>query len=130
MSTEFVRGAAFEKYGTSLYMGIGVPIPVLDEDMAMRVSIRNRQIETNVQDYGNGYTHLGTTNYEALRSGSIEIGGKTIRTAPMSSLYKARIIAATLKEWIERGEFTLTEPVRPMPSVSSVGPLKIVEVEE
>lgn len=130
MSTEFVRGAAFEKYGTTLYMGIGVPIPVLDEDMALRVSIRNRQIETNVQDYGNGYTHLGTTNYEALRSGSIEVGGKTIRTAPLSSLYKARIIASTLKEWIERGEFTLTEPVRPMPSVSGVGPLKIVEVEE
>ena len=56
--------------------------------------------------------------------------GKKIRTAPLSSLYKARIIASTLKEWIERGEFTLTEPVRPMPSVSSVGSLKVVEVDQ
>ena len=130
MNTRYLRAAYYKKYGVSMFVGIGIPIPLLDEDLAARVSIRNSQIMTNVQDYGNGYTHLGTTNYEALRSGSIEVGGKTIRTAPLSSLYKARIIAATLKEWIERGEFTLTEPVRPMPSVSSVGPLKIVEVEE
>jgi uncharacterized protein (DUF39 family) len=65
-----------------------------------------------------------------LRSGQIELNGRKIRTAPLSSLYKARIIAATLKEWIERGEFTLTEPVRPMPSVSGVGSLKIVEVDQ
>ena len=105
-------------------------IPVLDEDMARRVSIRNEQIETNVVDYGNGCAHVGRTNYAALRTGEIEVAGKRIKATPLSSLDKARKIAGVLKEWIEKGEFTLTEPVRPMPSVSEVKPLNMVQVED
>lgn len=130
MSTEFIRGAYFEKYGTTLYMGVGVPIPMLDEDMAHRVSISNKDIETVIEDYGNGHACLGTTNYAALRSGSIEINGKKVKTAPLSSLYKARIIADTLKTWIEKGEFTLTEPVRPMPKKSAIKPLSMFDIDE
>ncbi|MDE6451938.1 MAG: homocysteine biosynthesis protein [Odoribacter sp.] len=115
MSSRFLRGAYIEKYGITMYVGIGIPIPVLDEDLAYRVSIRNEQIETNVIDYGNGNRILGTTNYAALHSGSIEVGGQKIRTAPLSSLAKAREIAGILKEWIQKGDFLLTEPVRPMP---------------
>ena len=77
-------------------MGIGIPIPVLDEDMARRLSIRNDQIETTVVDYGNGNQPLGKTNYAALQSGTIEINGHKVRTAPLSSLAKAREIAAIL----------------------------------
>jgi uncharacterized protein (DUF39 family) len=130
MDTEYIRGAYFEKYGTTMYVGIGIPIPVLDEDMARRVSIRNEQIETNVVDYGNGCAHVGRTNYAALRTGEIEVAGKRIKATPLSSLDKARKIAGVLKEWIEKGEFTLTEPVRPMPSVSEVKPLNMVQVED
>jgi uncharacterized protein (DUF39 family) len=120
MSTRFLRGVYYEKYGTSLFVGIGVPIPMLDEEIARRVSIRNEQIETTIVDYGDGNRVVGTTNYAALQSGEIEIGGQRVRTAPVSSLAKAREIAAILKEWIERGEFLLTEPVRPMPVGTSV----------
>lgn len=115
MSSRFLRGAYIEKYGITMYVGIGIPIPVLDEDLARRVSIRNEQIETNVIDYGNGNRLLGKTNYAALHSGSIEVDGHKIRTAPLSSLAKAREIAGILKEWIQKGAFLLTEPVRPMP---------------
>ena len=76
MSTEYLRAAYYEKYGVSMFVGIGIPIPVLDEDMARRVSIRNEQIETTVADYGNGNQVLGKTNYAALQSGEIEIGGR------------------------------------------------------
>lgn len=130
MDTEFIRGAYFEKYGTTMYVGIGIPIPVLDEDMARRVSIRNDQIETNVVDYGNGCAHVGRTNYAALRTGEIEVAGKRIKATPLSSLDKARRIAEVLKGWIESGEFTITEPVRPMPAESAVKPLKITQVED
>ncbi len=99
-----------------MYVGIGIPIPVLDEDLARRVSIRNEQIETNVIDYGNDNRVLGKTNYAELHSGSIEIDGHKVRTAPLSSLAKARI----LKKWIQKGDFTLTEPVRPMPVNTSL----------
>lgn len=127
MSSQFLRGAYIEKYGITMYVGIGIPIPVLDEEMALRVSIRNEQIETDIIDYGNGNQWLGRTNYAALQSGSIEINGQQVRTAPLSSLSKAREIANILKVWIQKGEFQLTEPVRPMPLQSGLKNLIHVE---
>lgn len=115
MSSDFLRGAYFEKYGVSMFVGIGIPIPILDEDLARRVSIRNEQIETTVVDYGNGNRILGKTNYAALQSGFIEIQGQKVRTAPVASLAKAREIADILKSWIQKGTFLLTESIRPMP---------------
>lgn len=130
MSTKYLRAAYYEKYGVSMFVGIGIPIPVLDEDMARRVSIRNEQIETTVADYGNGNQVLGKTNYAALQSGEIEIGGRKVRTAPVASLAQARKIAGTLKNWIQKGEFLLTEPVRPMPTGTSLKPLQEIKNEE
>lgn len=130
MSSDFLRAAYYEKYGISMFVGIGIPIPVLDEDIARRVSIRNEQIETTVVDYGDGNKILGKTNYAALRSGEIEINGQKIRTAPVASLAKARKIADTLKDWIRKGEFLLTEPVRPMPTGTSLKGLQEIKEEE
>lgn len=124
MSSEFLRGAYFEKYGVTMYVGVGVPIPLLDEDLAARVSIRNSQIETSIEDYGDQWQLIGKVNYEQLRSGVVEFRGKKIHTAPLSSLYKARQIAAILKDWIEKGQFELTAPVRPMPTGTSLKGLK------
>lgn len=120
MSTAYLKAAYYEKYGVSMFVGIGIPIPVLDEDMARRVSIRNEQIETLVIDYGDGNRLLGRTNYAALRSGEIEVQGKKVRTAPVASLYKAREIAEVLKRQVAEGHFLLTEPVRPMPASASL----------
>ena len=30
----FLRGARFHRYGVTIYVGVGIPIPVLDEEMA------------------------------------------------------------------------------------------------
>ncbi len=112
MSTRFIRAAYFEKYGVSIFVGVGIPIPVLDEDLARRVMIRNSQIETNVLDYGSpGHDLLGRANYESLFSGEISLNGKKIRTAPLSSLRVAREIAETLRGEIAAGRFLLTAPV-------------------
>ena len=124
MSSEFLRGAYFEKYGVTMYVGVGVPIPLLDEDLAHRVSIRNSQIDTFIEDYGQKGELIGKVNYEQLRSGEIEFMGKRIHTAPLSSLVKARRIAAILKEWIGKGEFEISAPVRPMPTGTSLKGLK------
>ena len=128
MSSRYLRGAYIEKYGVTMYVGIGIPIPVLDEDLAHRVSIRNEQIETNIVDYGTGGQLLGRTNYAALHSGSIEINGHKVRTAPLSSLARAREIARLLKEWIGKGDFLLTEPVRPMPANANLKSLEELPV--
>lgn len=126
MSTRFIRAAYFEKYGVSLYVGIGIPIPVLDEDMAMRLSVRNSQIETNILDYGTGnFELLGRIDYESLFSGSITLNGRKIRTAPMSSIKVAREIADILKKEIIEGRFFLTEPVTLFPKTSGLNKLEI-----
>jgi uncharacterized protein (DUF39 family) len=129
MSSEYIQAAYFDKYGVSLFVGIGIPIPILDIDMAKRVSISNSQIETSVLDYGTlGTPKLGQVTYEELRSGTIKIDGKKIRTAPVSSLSKARKIADELKQWLQSGEFEISKPVQMFPKNTSLKGLKETEV--
>lgn len=126
MSTRFIRAAYFEKYGVSMFVGVGIPIPVLDEDIARRVMIRNSQIETNIIDYGSGgFEILGRADYHSLFSGEITLNGKKIRTAPLSSLKVAREISALLRDEIAAGRFLLTEPVALFPRTSGLNSLKI-----
>ncbi|MFH1784454.1 MAG: homocysteine biosynthesis protein [bacterium] len=114
MSREFLRAAIFEKYGISMFVGIGVPIPILDEEMALRTSIANKDIFTTIIDYSvprRKKPNFGTVSYAELRSGRIQIKGKNVPTSSISSLYKARQIAGVLKKWIKGGKFLLQEPV-------------------
>lgn len=131
MSSEFLRAAYFEKYGTSMFVGIGIPIPVLNVEIAKRVSISNRQITTSILDYGtSGTPKLGEVTYEQLRSGSIELNGQTIRTAPVASLKKAREIADILKKQVQNGSFLLQEPIQMFPQNTSLQNLKEVGFNE
>ena len=127
MSTEYIRAASFERYGTTLFVGIGIPIPVLDEEMMEFLSIRNRDIYTQVVDYSvpkRSKPILRMVTYEELRSGSIELNGKKVPTAPLSSLKKARDIANVLKANIKAGQFYLQEPVQKLPEDRKFNPLK------
>lgn len=126
MDPRFIKAAYFEKYGVSMFVGIGIPIPVIDEDMARRLSIRNSQIETNIIDYGSGnFEILGKADYESLFSGEISLNGKKIRTAPLSSVKLAREIAAILKKEIAGGKFYLTEPVALFTKTTGLNKLEI-----
>lgn len=125
MSSDYIRSAYYEKYGVSLFVGIGIPIPVLDENMAKHLSISNEQIETTILDYGQEHhPAVGTTSYAKLASGSVTLpDGKVVKTAPLSSLAKAREIAELLGQWIREKRFFLTEPVQMLPKDSFVKPL-------
>jgi uncharacterized protein (DUF39 family) len=126
MDREYLRAALFDHYGVSIYVGVGVPIPILDEALLKCVTVTNKEIKTTVYDFGVGRRsrpELGQVSYQELRSGLITLNGKKIPTAPLSSLAQARKIAATLKDWIQAGEFQLTEPVQPLPADCSVKPL-------
>jgi len=129
MSSDYIQAAYYEKYGVSMFVGIGIPIPILDVDMARRVSINNSQIETSVLDYGTvGTPKLGQVTYEELKSGSIKVQGKKIRTAPVASLSKARKIADELKKWLLNGDFEVSKPVQMFPTNTSLNGLKETEV--
>jgi uncharacterized protein (DUF39 family) len=126
MDPEFIKAAYYEKYGVSMFVGIGIPIPLLDEEMAARVMIRNDQITTRILDYGDpDHPELGRTTYEALMKGEIELNGKKIRTASLSSLNKARVIADILKKKITEGSFQLSEPVETFPRGKGLNSLEI-----
>ena len=126
MISTFIKAAYFEKYGVSMFVGVGIPIPVLDEDLAKNVSVCNRQIETNIIDYGSGnFELLGRIDYESLFSGKISFNGKKIRTAPLSSVKIAREIADILKKEISERRFYLTEPVTLFEKTKGLNSLEI-----
>jgi len=124
MNSEFLRGTSMRGYGVTLSVGIGVPIPVLNERIAKFTSVRDEEIYAPIVDYshhdpGGISKTLGEVNYEQLRSGKITIGGKEVPTGGISSYRKAREIADILKNWIKKGEFFLTQPVAKFPGKES-----------
>ena len=128
MSTDFIKPAVYEKYGTSMFVGIGIPMPVLDEEMLKFLAVEDKDIYTNVYDYSkreNGSPVLAKVNYAQLKSGFITLDGKQVRTSPMTSMSKSREIAAVLKEQIQKGEFFLTEPVMNFPIGNKLKSLKV-----
>ncbi len=133
MSCEYIKPAVFEKYGTSMYVGIGIPIPVLDEDMLINLTVENKDIYTHVVDFSipkRTRPSLGKVNYAELRSGTVVIDGKQIQTVPLSSLSKSREIALELKKRIQVGKFTLQEPIKHFDEVASLNLLEESSEEE
>lgn len=124
MNSSYIKGASFVGYGVSMFVGLGIPIPVLDEEMAYFTSRSDEDFWAQVVDYGNDYPNripksIGEVNYAQLKSGKIIINGKEVPTYPISSYSKAVEIATTLKDWIKSGTFLLTNPVMPLPGVES-----------
>jgi uncharacterized protein (DUF39 family) len=118
MSPRWVMGASMLGYGCSLMLGVGIPIPILDEEMALFTSISDKDIVTQVKDYSYSRQEpICEINYAQLRSGSITIEGKEIPTVPLSSYVRAKEIAEILKSWIEKGDFLLGEPQNMLPTV-------------
>ncbi|HBN83592.1 MAG TPA: hypothetical protein DDZ89_07070, partial [Clostridiales bacterium] len=125
MSTEFIRAGVFQKYGITLYVGVGIPIPILDEEMLAKVAVKNKDIYTHIVDKSGKVDLDVLVNYEQLRSGQVELNGKKVSTAPLTSLIKSRIIADKLKSWILAKDFLLTEKVSDLPVHNKVNTLDI-----
>lgn len=124
MRSEYLRGASFYGYGATLVVGLGVPIPILDEDMAGFTAVRDEEIWTQIVDYSKAYPErlpdtLGEVNYAELRSGRIRLQGREVPTGSLSSYPMALKIAEELKKWILEGRFLLTSPVASIPGAES-----------
>ena len=122
MDPKWLVGISMLGYGCSLAVGLGIPIPILNEDMARFTGVSDDDIYTQIIDYGSDYPKgqaksLGPVSYGELKSGTIRFKGENIPTVPLSSTVRAREIARIQKEWIEKGEFRLTEPQVMLPSV-------------
>jgi uncharacterized protein (DUF39 family) len=115
-----------------LTVGIGIPIPILSEEILSYTLVADPEIFAPIIDYSEAYPQmrpeiLGEVSYAGLKSGHIEVQGKDVPTASLSSYPKALEIANILKDWIQGGKFLLTEPVAPLPGAESgikIKPLK------
>ncbi len=127
MDPRYLRGASVEEYGVSLFVGIGIPIPVLNERIAETTGVPDDEITTKVLDYGKprrDKPKLRDVNYAELKSGEIKLEGERRPVSPLSSLNRAREISQTLKEQIETGEFKLSAPGERLPRDRKFRPLK------
>jgi uncharacterized protein (DUF39 family) len=121
MSPRWLVGVSIQGYGCSLAVGLGIPIPILNEEMARYTGVSDEEIFTQVIDYGKDYPSgksksLAQVSYAELKSGTIQVNGESIPTVPLSSVIRAREIAETLKSWITDGRFLLGEPQMLLPS--------------
>lgn len=121
MSSKWLVGMSLQGYGCSLAVGLGIPIPILNEEIAGYTGISDEDIVTQIIDYGNDYANgvarsYGQVSYAELKSGHIKLNGQEVPTVPLSSMVKAREIANILKKNISQGKFTLGEPQFTLPS--------------
>jgi uncharacterized protein (DUF39 family) len=121
MSSEWLRAVTYTGYGVSLSVAVGVPIPILDEEMMEYVSVSDADLKAPIVDYsvyyptGEGEAKLGEISYAELKSGSIKVNGTKVPTGGFSSYTKAREVAELLKSLIRNGDFLLTQSVSPLP---------------
>jgi len=138
MSPKWLVGTSMLGYGCTITVGVGVPIPILSEEILNYTAVTDGDIFAPVIDYSEAFPQrksdtLGEVSYAQLKSGKITIRGKEVPTASLSSYSRAVEIANTLKEWILKGKFLLTEAVAPLPGIESGAtfkPLKERPIEE
>lgn len=124
MSDRWLRGASFRGYGVTLAVGLGIPIPILTEEILGCTAVTDADITAPVVDYSQAYPQgkaeiLAEVTLDRLKSGEVEINGQKVISAGLSSYAQAREVALTLKAWIKAGDFLLTEPVALLPSFDS-----------
>jgi len=129
MNAKWLKGVSFVGYGTTLNVGIGVPIPILNEEIVKYTAVRDQDILAAIVDYSEAYPQgkpdvLGEVNYTQLKSGEITVNGQKVPTAGISSYKNALIIADDLKQKIKKGEFLLTEKVADLPSAETAPAFK------
>jgi len=132
MKSAWLRGISMQGYGASLIVGIGVPVPILSEEILKYTTVTDADIVAPIVDYSEAYPQrkpdvLGEVSYAQLKTGRIEVRGKQVPTSSLSSYPGAVEIARILKEWIQKGEFTLTESVAPLPGLESHIAIKSLE---
>ena len=99
-------------------------IAEINEKIRSGQAVEDADILAAIVDYSEAYPQvksgvLGEVNYAQLKSGKITVRGKEVPTASLSSYSKAIEIARILKDWIQKGDFLLSEPVAPIPGVES-----------
>ncbi len=132
MSPRYLRGATIHNYGVTLYVGVGIPIPIINMRVAETASTPDEEIYTEILDYGvpsRSRPVVRRVSYAELKSGKVEIEGREVVASAISSLTYAREIAEKLKQWILKGEFFLSRPAQLLPDKTEFKPLEVKRYE-
>jgi uncharacterized protein (DUF39 family) len=125
MSPRYLVGVSILGYGCSLSVGAGIPIPMLNEEIAHFCAVSDEELLAPIVDYGSDYPAgsgrvLGEVSYAQLKQGHLTLSGQEVPTVPLSSMVRAREIANLLKDWITSGQFLLGEPVELLPGSDEI----------
>lgn len=115
MAPEYMRAATMHGYGVTMYIGVGVPIPVVDLDVVRSTAVRDEDILVDLVDYGvpsRSRPVLKQVSYAELKSGTIDLNGEEVTASSLSSFRMARRVAADLKETILAKKMQMTLPTR------------------
>ena len=120
MSQKWLVGVSLLGYGSSLSVGLGIPIPILNEEIVQYTAVSDEELFTQIVDYGHDYANgisksYGQVSYAELKSGLIKFKGEDVPAVPLSSMVRAREIADLLKKWILKGKFIIGEPQFTLP---------------
>jgi uncharacterized protein (DUF39 family)/predicted transcriptional regulator len=126
MSQDYLRAATMSGYGVTLYVGLGIPLPVLDIDVVRATAVRDEDISVDLLDYGvpsRDRPALRKVTYAELRSGTVTLNGDDIKTSSLSSFRRARMVADTLRDWIKNKKMELALPTHQINPRKQVRPL-------
>ncbi len=121
--SEFISPLYIPGYGVSLYISIGIAIPVINLDMAKALSVRNQDIKTQIHDYATGEIS-STTTFQDLYNNNVSINGVKAASRTMTRLKTSHKITQILKTKVENGSFELTNPVKTLPVFGKCTPLE------
>jgi uncharacterized protein (DUF39 family) len=126
MNAHYLRGATFYRYGTTLYIGLGIPVPIINERVARTAALKDSDIHTDILDYGvpsRDRPAIKKASYAELRSGRVQIGDDEVNSSPLSSFKIAEEVAGDLRDWISKGQFLLNRPAELLPNEREFKPL-------
>jgi len=127
MSTDHLRAATMAGYGVTVYMGLGIPIPILDLETVKATAVRDEDIFVDLIDYGipsRSRPSLKKVSYAELKSGFVELNGEEVRTSSLSSFRRAREVAQLVKSWVEAEKLAICLPTRKIDNRKSAMPLR------
>lgn len=117
MDPKWVRGGFLKSFGPVLYIGVGIPIPVLNEEIAEQIAINDENIHTTIVDFSiprRTKPTFGQCTYAELRTTTVMINNKPTLSAPLSSMAWAIEICKIIKESILSKSFYLSKPIGPI----------------